>query len=102
MNSFYVNFTNSKSSLFSLNTYYETEIPSLIRIPLHVVLTNLVNTNFPEPKVALTKELVYSHFWTNFGNSVHSDIYCEEVYLQKTTLTLKEQMKTRTRRKSES
>ena len=47
------------------NTYYETEIPSLTRISLHVVLTNLVNMNFayqdffPEPKVALTKELVY-------------------------------------------
>ena len=45
--------------------YYETEIPSLTRISLHVVLTNLVNTNFgshdffQEPKVALTKELVY-------------------------------------------
>ena len=37
----------SKSSHSSLNTYYETEIPSLTRISLHVVLlTNLVNTNF--------------------------------------------------------
>ena len=41
-----------------------TEIPSLLRIPLHAVLTNLVNTNFAlhdlfqEPKVVLTKELV--------------------------------------------
>ena len=45
--------------------YYETEIPSLTLISLYVVLTNLVNTNFayhdffPEPKVVLTKELVY-------------------------------------------
>ena len=37
--------------------YYETEIPSLTRISLHGVLTNLVNTNFAqhdffqEPKV---------------------------------------------------
>ena len=30
----------------TLNMYYETEIPSLTRIYLHVVLTNLVNTNF--------------------------------------------------------
>ena len=35
-----------KSSHFSLNTYYETEIHTLTRISLHVVLTNLVNTNF--------------------------------------------------------
>ena len=27
-------------------TYYETEIPSLIGICLHAILTNLVNTNF--------------------------------------------------------
>ena len=27
-------------------TYYETEIPSLTRISLHVILTNMVNTNF--------------------------------------------------------
>jgi hypothetical protein len=38
----------------------------------------------------------YSHFWTNFGNSVHSDIHCEEEYLKK------EQMEVRKRRKSES
>ena len=54
-----------KSSHSSLNTYYETKIPSQTRISLHVVLTNLVNTNFAshdffqEPKVALTNELVY-------------------------------------------
>ena len=45
-------------------TYYETDIPSLTGISLHVVLTNLVTrillNIFPEPKVALTKELVYS------------------------------------------
>ena len=51
--------TFKKSSHSSLNTYYETEIPSLIRISFHFVLTNLVNTNF-EPKVALTKELCTS------------------------------------------
>ena len=44
--------------------YNETQIPALTPIFLHVVLTNLVNTNFayhnffPEPKVVLTKELV--------------------------------------------
>ena len=42
---FYVH-TFSKSSHSSLNTYYETEIPSLTRISLYAVLTNLVNTNF--------------------------------------------------------
>ena len=31
---------------FLTNTYYEAEIPSLTQIYLHVVLTNLVNTNF--------------------------------------------------------
>ena len=36
----------SKDSHSSLNMYYETEIPSLTQISLHVVLTNLVNTNF--------------------------------------------------------
>ena len=45
--------------------YYETQVPSLTCISLHVVLANLVDTNFAlhnffqEPKVALTKELVY-------------------------------------------
>ena len=40
-------------------------MPSLTCISLHVVLTNLVNTIFPQhdffqdPKVALSKELVY-------------------------------------------
>ena len=67
-NSFYTNFTNKhfqKVPIPQLNTYYKKEIPSLTRISLHVVLTNLVNTNFalhdffPEPKVA--KELVYSY-----------------------------------------
>ena len=31
---------------YPFNTYYETETPSLTRISLHVVLTNLVNTNY--------------------------------------------------------
>ena len=31
---------------WSAGKHYETEIPSLTRIFLHVVLTNLVNTNF--------------------------------------------------------
>ena len=35
-----------ESSHSSLNTYYETEIPSLTRISLNVVLSNLVNSNF--------------------------------------------------------
>ena len=35
----------SKSSHSSFN-YYETEIPSLTRNSLHVVLSNLVNMNF--------------------------------------------------------
>ena len=54
-----------KSSHSSHNMYYEIEIPSLTRISLQVVLTNLVNTNFaernffPKPKVAVTKESVY-------------------------------------------
>ena len=48
-NLFNTNFTNFyKSSHSSLNSYYETEIPSLTRISLHVVLTNLVNTNFSQ------------------------------------------------------
>ena len=72
-NLFYTNFKHalSKSSHSSLNTYYETEIPSLTRISLHVVLTNLVNMNFashnffPEPKVALTKELVWLYTKSN-------------------------------------
>ena len=59
----------------SLNTYYETEIPSLTLISLHVILTNLVNTNFAlhdffqELKVVLTKVLVY-HFRDNFGDNL--------------------------------
>ena len=47
--SFYANFSIhdfQKDSHSSLKTYYETEIPSLTRISLHVVLTNLVNMNF--------------------------------------------------------
>ena len=34
---------SSKGSHSSLNTYYETEIPSLTRIFLHFVLMNLLN-----------------------------------------------------------
>ena len=55
----------NKSSHSSLSTYYETEIPpKLTCISLRLVLTALVNTNFaeinffPQPKAALTKELV--------------------------------------------
>ena len=36
----------SYKSHSSLNMYYETQVPSLTCISLHVVLTNFVNTNF--------------------------------------------------------
>ena len=36
----------TKSGRNRVNTYYETEIPSLTRISGHVESTNLVNTNF--------------------------------------------------------
>ena len=48
-----------KFPFLTFKVFYETEIPSLTRITLHVVLTNLVDTNFAghdffqEPKVAL-------------------------------------------------
>ena len=74
-NSLYTNFTNryfQNVPIPHFNTYFETEIPSLTRISLHVVLNNLVNTNlalhdlFPEPKESLTKELVYFMDILNF------------------------------------
>ena len=60
--SFYTNFTNPHFQKVPIPhlTRTKTEIPSLTRISLHGVLTNLGNMNFfQEPKVALTKELVY-------------------------------------------
>ena len=49
-NSFYKNFTDTHFPKVPIphltRTYYETEIPSVTRISLHVVLTNLFNTNF--------------------------------------------------------
>ena len=52
----------------SLNMYYEIEISSVTQFFLHFVLMNLLNLLnmifgyhdfFPEPKVALTKDLEY-------------------------------------------
>ena len=54
--------------------YYETEIPSLKRISLHIVLTTLFTTNFAhhnfsaEQKVALTNELVYKRDHSKISN----------------------------------
>ena len=47
-NLFYTNSTNTNFQKVSIPPYmyYETEIPLLARIFFHVVLTNLVNTNF--------------------------------------------------------
>ena len=45
-NSFYTNFTTTHFQKVPIPHFYETQIPLLTHISLHIVLTNLVNTNF--------------------------------------------------------